>query len=115
MVKTQRETIEAKTNEVRETKKDLEELSRTLVSKSFDYENKIESLERELSSVSSLKLANRKLEDSVKALELENSSLLDEKVELMRSNDNLVKINEKLIIELSPHTKLSQKYTAHPK
>ena len=27
----------------------------------------------------------------------------------MRSNDNLVKINEKLIIELSPHTKMNTK------
>lgn len=48
-----------------------------MVSKSFDYENKIESLEREIASVSALKSANRKLEENVKALETENASLLD--------------------------------------
>ena len=34
-----------------------------------------------------------KIEEQYKQLESENSTLLSEKVELMRSNDNLMKIN----------------------
>ncbi len=37
-------------------------------------------------------------------------NLLNEKVELMRSNENLMKINEKLITEVSPHYKLNFKH-----
>ena len=48
-----------------------------MVSKSFDYENKIESLEREIVGLNSLKNTNIKLEDNIKSLQLENAALLD--------------------------------------
>lgn len=60
-------------------------------------------MERDNISITALKNSNKRLEESVKALEDENKMLTTEKVELMKSNDYLVGINQKLIADKSPH------------
>lgn len=53
----------------------------------------------------SLKTINSRLEDSYKELEVENATLLNEKVELMKSNDYLMGINQKLISNMTHNVK----------